>query len=182
MNSKKLIIMILLLLLLFAIPIQVSAAEVVTVGIPFAVKNAPGTVVIEALDGAPLPEQTIFESVSDGTFKLFFQAPENYRYKIYQKAGTEAGVTYDSTVYEVYISVFVDENAGLYCVAEVNAQGNPQKIDDIVFENTLAQSSESSKYEPPLTDDNSHTGLWITLMFISLFGLVVCFPLKKKIR
>lgn len=195
MNSKKLISMILLLLLMLAMPFQVFAEGAATAEIPFAVKNASGTVVIEAVDGAPLPEQTEFTGVSTGKFLMSFTEPGDYCYKIYQKSGTEQGVAYDSTVYAVCISVFVNEDGSLYSVAAINIESSSQKTDDIVFENTLAEPSEPSKPNepsdpskpsepteptspnspstPPSTGDNSRLGLWVLLMAFSLLGIAV---------
>ncbi|MCH5191430.1 MAG: hypothetical protein J1F23_04630 [Oscillospiraceae bacterium] len=190
MNSKKLITAILLLFLL-AIPIQVFAAEATTVEIPFTVKNAPGTVVIEAVDNAPLPEQTVFEGVSSGKFEISFAGVGNYNYKIYQKSGTEQNVTYDSTVYTAHISVFVNEYSELYSVVSVYIDDSSQKTDDLAFENTSIELSEPSEPgEPhtpdspntPNTGDNSHLGLWIILMLISLLGSTEFLFLWKKAK
>ena len=141
MNSKKLITVILLLLILSVIPIQVFAAESATAEISFTVKNAPGTVVMEAVDDAPLPNRTVFEGVSAGKFEIAFSHPGEYCYKVYQKSGTEQDVTYDSTVYEVCIAVFVNENGTLYSVVAVNIENSSRKSEDIEFINTPAQSS-----------------------------------------
>lgn len=202
MNSKKLISVILLLLLLFAIPIQVSAMGAATAEIPFTVKNAPGTVVIEAVESAPLPGQTVFEGVSSGKFEISFAEPGDYYYKIYQKPGTGSDITYDSTVYTVCISVFVHEDGNLYSVVAVNIESSSQKAEDIAFENTLVESgvpsepsapgepSESTTTDssnmpdfsdtPPQTGDNSHLSLWIVLMAASFFGMTKFFFMWKK--
>ena len=202
MNSKKLITMILLLLLLLAIPIQVFAGEAVTAEIPFTVKNASGTVVIEAVDNAPLPNQTVFEGVSTGKFELSFTEPGDYHYKIYQNPGTEQGVTYDSTAYTVCISVFMNEDGSLYSAAAVNIENSSQKAEDIEFENALAEPSvpsepvepteptepskpvepttSASTDTPPHTDDESRLELWILLMALSLFGIIAATAFYKR--
>ncbi|MCH5320464.1 MAG: hypothetical protein J1E36_01795 [Eubacterium sp.] len=198
MNSKKLITMILLLLLLLAIPIQVFAVEATTVEIPFTIKNASGTVVIEAVDNAPLPAQTVFEGVLSGKFELSFTGVGNYNYKIYQKSGTEHNITYDSTVYTMHISVFVNEDSELYTVVSLYVEDSSQKTDNIVFENTLSNapivpnkpnepSEPSEPYTPdspdiPWTGDNSNLGLWIILMFVSILGLTGFMFLFKKAK
>lgn len=198
MNSKKLITMILLLLLLLAIPIQVFAVEDTTVEIPFTIKNASGTVVIEAVDNAPLPVQTVFEGVSSGKFELSFTGVGNYNYKIYQKSGTDSNVTYDSTAYTMHISVFVNEDSELYTVVSLYVEDTAQKTDNIVFENTLSNvpivpskpnelSEPSEPYTPespdtPWTGDNSNLGLWIILMFVSILGLTGFMFLFKKAK
>lgn len=192
MNSKKLISMILLLLLTLAMPFQANASGAATAEIPFAVKNASGTVVIEAVDGAPLPKQTEFEGVSTGKFEFSFTRPGEYCYKVYEKTGTEQGVTYDGTVYSVCIAVFSNNDGSLYSVTAVNVEDSSQKAEIVEFENTLAEPSEpiepteptvpSAPTEPtspdlpgtpPATGDNSRLGLWILLMAFSLLGIAV---------
>ena len=172
MNSRKLISMISLLLLLLVMTIPAFALEAVTVEISFAVKNAPGTVVIEAVDDAPLPEQTVFETATEGVLELSFSEPGNYEYKIYQKPGTGSGVTYDSTVYSVCVAVFTNEDGSLYCVVAANIEGSAQKADDVVFENTVEPTSPSTPGNTPQTGDDSRLGLWILLMALSLVGIV----------
>lgn len=185
MNSKKLITMILLLLLLLAIPIQVFAMEAATAEISFTVKNAPGTVVVEAVNDAPLPEQTVFEGVSSGKFEISFTEPGDYYYKVYQNQGAEQYVTYDSTVYTVCISVFLDENGVLYSATAVNIEQSAQKAENVEFENILPQSSvpgepdeptepttSEPSVSPPHTGDESRLELWTMLMVLSFLGII----------
>lgn len=187
MNGKKLIT-VLLLLFLLAIPMQALAMETATAEISFTVKNAPGTVVMEALRDAPEPEKTAFDGASAGTFVLSFNEPGDYYYEIYQKTQTQTGVTYDDTVYEVWISVLVDDDGKLYSVAAVNAQDSTQKTDEILFENTPVPSSEPSNPtttdvpDTPYTGDSSRLPLWIALMAVSFFGLVGSIRMRKKAR
>ncbi|MCH5190574.1 MAG: hypothetical protein J1F23_00270 [Oscillospiraceae bacterium] len=194
MNSKKLIAMILLLLLLLAIPVQVFAVEAATAEISFTVKNASGTVVIEAVDNAPLPMQTVFEGASTGKFLISFSEPGDYCYKVYQNAGTEQDVIYDSTVYTVCISVFLDENGELYSVTAVNIENSSQKAEDVEFENTLpTESTEpnvpsepteptepNSPDTPPHTGDESRLELWTLLMALSFIGIIAATVFYKR--
>ena len=196
MNSKKLISMILLLFLMLAMSFQAFAEGAATAEIPFAVNNASGTVVVEAVDGAPLPKQTEFEGVSTGKFEFSFTKPGEYYYKVYQKSGTEQGVTYDSTVYSVCIAVFSNNDGSLYSVTAVNVEDSSQKAEIAEFENTLAEpttpptepsspteptvpsaptepTTPSSPSTPPSTGDNSRLSLWVLLMAFSLLGIAV---------
>lgn len=191
MNSKKLITLILLLLLVLAMPLQACAEGAATAEIPFTVKNASGTVIIEAVDGAPLPKQTEFEGISTGKFEFSFTRPGEYRYKICQKPGTEQGVTYDSTVYSVCVAVFSNNDGSLYSVTAVNVEDSSQKAEIVEFENTLAEpnvpdepTEPSVPIEPteptvpnspdtPFTGDNSRLGLWLLLMAFSVLGIAV---------
>lgn len=148
-NSKKLITTVLLLLLLWVIPIQAFAMESATAEIPFTVNNAPGTVVMEAVGGATLPKQTVYEGVSAGKFELTFSEPGDYCYKIYQKPGTQQGITYDSTVYSVFVSVFVNDNGGIYAVTAVSTADSSQKIEDVKFNNTPVQTTQPGETTNP---------------------------------
>ena len=207
MNSKRLITVITLLLFLIAIPIHVFAAGAETTAeISFTVKNAPSTVVVEAIHNEPLPEQTVFEGVSAGRFEFSFTEPGDYYYKIYQKQSTESNVIYDSTVYEVCISVFVNEAGELYSVSAVNVKDSSEKTDKIVFENTSSELGSEPSSEPsqepnsepstesattesehsnsdsnaPQTGDNNNLVLWIVLLLASLFGLTWFLFMRKK--
>lgn len=185
MKAKKLITAILLLLFLMAVPLQVFAAEEIRAMIPFTVKNTTGTVVIEAAEGAPLPHRTVFEEVSEGIFELSFSEPGDYFYKVYQVPQTEKGVTYDATVYEVCVSVFVGEDGELYTAVAANEEGSSEKADELLFENTPPETTETSTSEnpsPPKTGDDSRLGLWIALMIASLFVLIMCIPMRKKAK
>lgn len=190
MNSKKLISMIFLLLLLLVMPIQAFAMENVTAEISFTVKNAPGTVVMEAIDDAPLPEQTVFEKVTQGKFEITYTQPGDYYYKIYQKAGTQQNITYYSTVYMVRVITLVSEEDTMYPVVTVYIENSSQKTDNIEFENTLTNPSvpveptnpskptdanehtTTNSPDKPYTGDESQLGLWIMLMALSLIGII----------
>lgn len=184
MNGKKLLSLILLLLVLAAAPVQAFAAEAVTAVIPFTVKNALGTVVIEAVNDAPLPAQTAWEAVSEGTFELVFTEPGDCFYKIYQTPGTEPDVTYDSTVYEVCVSVFVTEEGDLYTVTAIAGEGEPQKAAEIAFENLRATPTPAPTPpgKLPQTGDSSDPGIWVMLLAVSLLGVLCCLPLRKKAK
>ena len=136
---KKLTIPLVLLLLLSMLPLQALAAgESVTVEIPFMVKGAPGTVVIEPVGGAPEPSKTVFANVTEGTFELTFTKADDYRYRVYQRAGTQSGVSYDTdTVYEINVSVIIGDD-GLECTVGVYEKDSPYKAEDgVVFKNTM---------------------------------------------
>ena len=69
--------------------VHVNAAETdVEVSIPVTVKEAAGTVVMEAEESdAPLPEQTELQIGTDENQKfgpIRYSEPEDYHYKIYQ--------------------------------------------------------------------------------------------------
>lgn len=142
---KILTAMICLLALAIALPFTAFAMEAVSADLPFSVKNVSGTVVIDAVDGAPLPEQAVYENVTDGTFTVRFTKADTYHYKVYQRAGSEKTVRYDDTVYEVAVAVLSNEDGSLYIATAVNKQGDTHKLtaNDIVFENIRAEGGIS---------------------------------------
>lgn len=139
MKSKSLISTILLVLFLMAMPICAMAMGSVTVEFSFTVENTPGTVVIEAVDGAPLPAQTEFKDAQEGTFSLTFSEPGYYAYKVYQKQGLDDYTAYyefyDDTVYDVVVSVFLDDNNEPYGIVTASIPGDSHKPEEIVFVN-----------------------------------------------
>ena len=198
MNSKKLISMISLFIFLLSMPIWAFAMESTTAEIFFKVNNAPGTVIVEAVDDAPLPEQTIFKNVSTGKFDVSISQPGDYYYKIYQNKGTQQDVNYDNTVFVARITALVDENNNLYSAVTVYVEKSSQKIGNIEFKNTLIEPEEDisgsetnpteyedisedpietttadSSAEEPHTGDESHLGLWFAMMAVSLVGIAL---------
>lgn len=127
------------MLIMAMLPIQALAMDSVTVEVSFTVENTPGTVVIEAVGGAPVPAQTEMSDVLEGTFDLTFNEPGNYAYKVYQKQGlddyTAYYKTYDDTVYDVVVSVFWNEQNELYGVVTASIPGDSYKPGEIVFVN-----------------------------------------------
>ena len=179
MNRKWFTAAVSLLLLMVLMPMQAFAMEEVTVEIPFTIENASGTAVIEAIDGAPLPEETEFASVTEGVFALSYGEPGDYAYKIYQKPGEVAGVTYDETVYDVVVSVFVNEEEGLYTVVTISIAGDANKPESVVFTNILPEPGNPNT---PPTGDETHLSLWILLAAVSVTGVFATVPAVRRKR
>lgn len=135
MNCKWSRVMVLLLLILLAAPAQASAMEGITVEIPFTVEYAPGTVVIEPLDGAPAPDIAEYAGAAEGKFEIAYAIPDNYHYKVYQRPGPNENIDYDATVFNVEVCVLVDEAWRMYAVVTVGVDGDPHKPDNVAFEN-----------------------------------------------
>lgn len=133
---KRMALPLVFLLLLQLLPLQVLAAdEYATAKIPFTVENAPGTVVLEALDGAPLPEQAELENTTGGVFEIIFTEPGDYYYTVRQIPGYQQGYYYDLTVYEVHVQVAYSASDALEANVNTNKEGSPYKS-DIIFSNT----------------------------------------------
>ena len=70
----------------------------------------------EATPDAPLPAETsktLTVDNTNGVFSIDFAEPGDYKYKVSQRPSENADFSLDKTVYDVLISVFVDENGKL---------------------------------------------------------------------
>ena len=184
MNSKKIVTVILMLLLL-AMQLPVFAAESAVVEIPFTVENTAGTVVIETDGDLPLPSPCEFTDVTEGKFSFSLEEPGDYAYRIYQKPGNESGVTYDETVYEVLVSVFVDEKEDLYAVVTLRIAGDSRKPEKVAFANILPEpEAPKDPKDPnkPTTGDSGMPFLWGMLGTVSLAGALILLPVAFKKR
>lgn len=128
-------------------PVHAEAAETsCTVTIPAEVSvdktSAPAeefTLVLEAEDeNTPMPEKS--EITVSGNKKaefgpITYTVPDDYSYKVYQKAGTEKNFTYDKCVYTVTVRVVNDSEGGLGAEIWAIRDGAANKTDKISFSN-----------------------------------------------
>ena len=142
MIRKYYIVFVSLLLLLMTTPQLALAMESVTAEIPFTIERTPGTVVIEAVYDEPLPDVTEIPDVLEGMFQITYSEPGNYHYRVYQIPGSNEHAKYDEIIYNVHVSVFVDEDTEvLYAVVTLGHDGIIEKPEKIVFANTLGNVS-----------------------------------------
>ena len=187
MKRRWLIGVAFLLLFSLGMPVQAFAMESVAVEIPFTVENLPGTVVMEALNGAPAPAQSEFANVSEGKFALSFNEPDDYVYRVYQEPGTEAGATYDDFEYTVIVSVSVNDDGSLYAMTTLVADGDNHKPESITFKNVPPKPTPTPTATPPVgtpqTGDDSNPVLWLTMLAASALslGAVVIGRGKKRL-
>lgn len=128
-----------------ALPLQAYAMAEVSVELPFTVEDINGTVVIEAIDGAPLPEVTEFKDVTEGVFKISYTQPDTYYYRIYQQIPDNADtVNYDTTVYRVAVFVLSDDEGVLNAVYSISIEGKAEKQESIVFENSIPRENDTT--------------------------------------
>ena len=112
-SGKRLLSLTLALLALALLQVSAFAAQSVETEIPFKVVGAEGTVTLEAVDGAPLPETTKITTSTGGSFRVQHSEPGDYTYKVRQIPGDRKDVTYDNQEYEVLIAVNIDESGKL---------------------------------------------------------------------
>lgn len=88
---------------------------------------------IEAADGAPVPENNVVYNTASGEFAfgvITYYKPGTYEYKVREVKGNKTGYTYDDTVYDVIVTV-TDKDGTL--AAEVSKNG-----DQLEFRNSYA--------------------------------------------
>ena len=131
----------LLVLMILMTSLPAMAEGSIKAEIPFTVEYAPGTVVMEALDGAPDPTPGRMEGKAEGTFVVELTKPGNYAYTMVQLPGADENVTYDATVFEVDVSVMVNEDGSLYTTVTVSVAENTHKPEKIAFVNVRKTGS-----------------------------------------
>ena len=118
-----------------------------TVSIPAEVsvtgESAPSekfTVLLEEEgENVPMPEQTEAVIQDSGNVQfgpITYTAPGDYRYRVFQKAGTTEDFTYDTTAYTVTVRVVNNGNGGLAAEIWAIEDGSQNKTDRITFGNS----------------------------------------------
>lgn len=159
---KKIVAAALLIGLLSLLPISAPAAQagdaaeaVLPVQVRLGGRIARGesfTVTLKPLDqDAPMPdsaELTLSAGETDaqeaaGSFVIRYTAPGIYRYRVAQRQGVTPGITYDTAVYYVTVTVFYDGQGMLQCAVAVrrNAPDAAKKSEGITFSNRGRGSS-----------------------------------------
>ena len=177
---RGLSVLLLAVTLLFTAAAPAYAAQETDARLVVTVKNAPGTVKIEALDGAPEPVTAELTLQGDGSFLMSFTEPGDYDYKITQIPGTKKGVTYDSTVYHLRVSVISDDEGKLSTQMTLSTEGSAHKPAACVFTNELPTPSPSPKPTRPKTGDESQPWLYASLFLLSAAGLCALAAAAKK--
>lgn len=181
-------------LCLTAFPVSVFADGIVEVKIPVSVElsgKAPSpeetyTVVLQSVDGAPMPSESTLKIKGSGTAAfpaISYSTPGIYCYTVTQQAGSHERGYYDETVYYVKVTVTNAKSHGLEAVVTVHtdAQMTSEK-QDVTFTNTFDVPKTPSKppVKPdqpkkvttmPKTGDNTNLALLIGLLCVSGCGV-----------
>ena len=155
---KKIVAAALLIGLLSLLPISAPAAQaggaaeaVLPVQVRLGGRIARGesfTVTLEPLDqNAPMPDSAEL-ALSAGEMDaqeaaVRYTAPGIYRYRVAQRQGVTPGITYDTAVYYVTVTVFYDGQGMLQCAVAVrrNVPDAAKKSEGITFSNRGRGSS-----------------------------------------
>ncbi len=156
-----------MLVLLFCLPTGAFAEGLytkLTASVPVSFMSASGqngcTAVMETINGSPEPHQSEITLSSSGTdeFKIDVTEPGTYRYKVYERAGTDSSVKYDDTVYTVTLFVTTSTDTTLkYAVVAATDKSDekPDKV-EFVHERGIGENDDDKKdddKDPPKTDD-----------------------------
>ncbi len=123
------------------------------------------------LENVATGEKTAVRSGSDGkaNFGLTFDkadAGKTYTYRLSETDEKRPGVTYDDRVYEITVSVTLDESNELTATVVVDGIAAEEPVAE--FENTYHADVPPS----PPTGDNSNITFWFIMMIVSATVLV----------
>lgn len=147
------------------------------------------TFILEAVDGAPMPESsTITISGTDTGYFLpiTYTEPETCHYILREITGSTKGYTYDDRIYDVTVQVITDETGTLHASMYVCEQGSEFKTETVKFVNQYKdasvkdpeESTEPDNAQTPKTGDNTNLVLWSVLgsaAFLILIGQFIFF-------
>ncbi|WP_230398556.1 Spy0128 family protein [Novisyntrophococcus fermenticellae] len=131
---------------------------------------------IEAVDtDTPLPGQTNVRIKNSGKEEfgpITYTVPGDYRYKIYQQAGSVGELLYDDTVYTVTVRVVNGKDGSLSAEIWAVQNNTMEKTDKIQFINKYKKVSEKPKPAPAKvsaakTGDKTDFSLWLAAFFVS---------------
>lgn len=199
MKKTFLSIMLALLLLLACVGTSFALArEPLSFALPITVSgnrdDEPCDFVIEAMDGAPLPESVILSIHGNGHFnfrEIKFTAPGLYHYKVYQKPGQNADCIYDESVFEICVTVANNEHYdGFTTEFSAYLEGEAAKSPGVEFRNTYVEvpteptptTTKPGKPDTPHTGDEHNTAIWIVFAAAAFVGIVVVVALIAKRR
>lgn len=98
------------------------------------------TIVLEAVDGAPMPSESMLQITGDGTAEfsaITYSVPGVYEYTVTQQTGNNALGHYDATVYHVKVTVTnTQDGSGLSSTVVAYKNDDTSKTDTIRFTNT----------------------------------------------
>lgn len=102
-----------------------------------------------------LPEQTQLQINGTGSFNLSYNEPGIYEYTIKQIPGTDPAIEYDTTIYNVYVSILYNDANKLTATITANPKDTTEKPDVIKFVNTPKESETEQPTQPTVKPSDS---------------------------
>lgn len=162
---------------------------------------------LEAVDGAPMPQDNTVTITGEGTAKfgeITYDVPEDYCYTIREKQQTITGYTMDTTVYDVTVQVTTDDQGVLTAAVYMGKDGDTAKSEKAVFTNRYKApdpgatptatptptplpteeggTTGGSTFTLPQTGDLSQPFVWVVLGLAALLILAVLVVKKQRER
>ena len=104
-------------------------------------------------ESSPVPVSdilTIAEN-STGTFEIYLTEPGTYRYSIYEAAGSDPNIQYDSSRYNIVIYAENNEDNELCCSIIAFQAGADSKADSVVFQDIVLSDTETTATATAMT-------------------------------
>ncbi|MBQ1954257.1 MAG: hypothetical protein II350_00830, partial [Clostridia bacterium] len=98
---------------------------------------------------------------------------KTYTYTLSEVKGDAKNVTYSEAIYNISVTVSVNENGELVAEADVNGEAAQSVV--CGFENLYNNTPE-----PPKTGVNFHIGLWAMMMAVSVLGICGLIVFRKR--
>ncbi len=113
--------------------------------------DATFVVKLEAItEGAPMPSKDTLSFTGAGTASfdaIAYSVPEDYHYRVYQVAGSQADMVYDTTEYEIIVHV-TNGSDGQLTGTIVSRMGSGEKPESVSFTNKYTKVPEPATDEP----------------------------------
>lgn len=115
---------------------------------------------------SPVPKSDLLEITDNGTgkFEIDINEPGTFAYRVYEIAGDEEAVQYDTNVYSVTVFAENMDETGLRYAVTAEIIGQDGKQDRIAFGNTIEKPPVPETTEPtaPATEPTTHSAVQIT--------------------
>jgi len=170
-------------LLFFGLPVKAEFKHnAIQAEIPFTCAKINSTklkneyeIVIEKLDDSfpdPDTETAVISGSGDGMFTITIDEPGTYHYRIYEKAGSNSKIIYDSTEYTVTLFVTSDDDGTLeYQV--VLSKGGLIKPTEVCFANKAVKSMVA-------TGESANPFIYYALAAIVLGGAILILAFRRR--
>ena len=92
----------------------------------------------------PVSDHLTVTEESTGAFEIDLTEPGTYYYSIYEAAGSDSSIQYDSSSYTVAVFAENNESDGLRCAITAYMAGTDSKTDEIAFQDLALSDTETT--------------------------------------